>query len=122
MTYPAGTKVSGAVTFTADGRGNLSVGCKRFTEAEVREHIDGVRVEEPSPPTWQEGDICIVTAAGVGQIGGANVGDPRVRDGSTIGRWTRADGGQSRSSDFSMNRAVAEGWYRVIRRGGVIQS
>lgn len=92
------TKITFTVTGVADGRGNVVIGCKTFTESEINEVARDTVVE--TAPEFRPGDVIkIVSKSGTGESHG------RVYVRGTE-RWINAASNGLNTTDEWISRAL----------------
>lgn len=100
-----GSKVTFSVTGEAEADGQLSIGCKTFTESEIREVGFGISVTPPPGPTFSRGDVIkIVRRPGVTVLNPDSHGRVYVRNGLN---WDRVGGDGNTTSDAWIASALA---------------
>lgn len=88
MTYAKDTELTFTVTGKATGNGNVTIGCKTFTEGEIGEVAKGLEVKAPPEPDWRPGDVLLL------------VGGTRLDNGTTYIVGTESYGGGSRRGHY----------------------
>lgn len=109
--FRKGDKVKFTVEGEVEAAGVVRIGCRNFTEGDIRSFATDIVVTPPPKPSWQAGDL-------INKVRGTQQG---LRRRNGLGEWWDINGTRRVHNDVSVEDDIVNGTYVAVVRGGQIQ-